>query len=133
MVTADWDEAAAGHHCSVCEQPRLDGSRPADYSVTPAAGGGWLGCGAALTRLLRNIGQNPTRIGWRPPTRDFDDPEEMPANWTLPLVRGDWQGSAELVLATVAGVFRFDENLPVQIGTFQIDHPCLDCFPQVAA
>ena len=79
-------------------------------------------------------GEEPSRrIGWRPPVRDFDDWEELPANWTLPLVRADWPGLAELVLATVAGVFPFDENLPVQVGTFQTDDPCVDCSPKVAA
>lgn len=182
MGTANMDEASAEPRCPVCAQLRMEGSLAVDYAITPAAGGGWLGWGAALTRLLRKIGQNPTqvliieqrphtagyvqllvghgqahaeassnaylpddsrlcaeeenllvRIGWRPPARGFDDREELPANWTLPLVRGDWQGVAELALATVAGVFRFDKNLPVQVETFQTDDPCMDCFPQVAA
>lgn len=182
MGSVNVDKAPAGRRCPVCAQLRMEGSRVIRYAVTPAAGGGWPGWGAALTRLLRKIGQNPTqvliieqrphtaryvqllvghgqahaeassnvylpddyqlcaeeenllvRIGWRPPERDFDDGEELPANWTLPLIRGDWQGLAELVLATVAGVFRFDEDLPVQVGTFQTDDPCVDCFPQVAS
>jgi hypothetical protein len=168
--------------CSVCMQLRLEGARPVDFEVAPAAGGGWPRWGAALTRLFTRVGHNPTqaliveqpsctsryvqllighgqahaeaasnvylkddsrlsaeqeellaRIGWRAPACDFDDREEMPANWTLPLVSGDWQGLAQMVLATIAGVFVFDERQGVKVVTFQADHPCIECFPQVAA
>jgi hypothetical protein len=70
------------------------------------------------------------RIGWRVPN-EADD--ALPANWTLPLVRGGWDDLVEVVLATVAGVFGFDERLAVQVHTFQADHPCRDCFPEVGA
>ena len=57
----------------------------------------------------------------------------MPANWVLPLVHGNWADLVEVVLATVAGVFGFDETQPVVIHTFMADHPCSECFPEVAA
>lgn len=62
MGTVNLDEARAGPRCSACAQLRMEGSLAVDYAVTPAAGGGWLGWGAALTRLLRKIGQNSTQV-----------------------------------------------------------------------
>ena len=66
-------------------------------------------------------------IGWMPPARDHDDPDELPANWSLPLVRGDWATLTETLLATIIGVFGFSEHFPVQVRTFGCDHPCRAC------
>jgi hypothetical protein len=73
------------------------------------------------------------RIGWRRPGRDVDDPDELPANWSLPLVMGDWDALVEVLLATLAGVFGFAENAPVEVRTFQVDNPCRACMPEVFA
>ena len=51
-------------------------------------------------------------LGWTPPMHDADDPDELPANWTLPLVKGDWQDLVEVLLATIVGVFGFDQGAP---------------------
>ncbi|MGE0305024.1 MAG: hypothetical protein AB7N61_12320 [Acidimicrobiia bacterium] len=173
----DDDEA-----CPVCDQLRPEGPDAVDFSVAPAAGGGWHEWAAALERLLRSIGHNPTqcllitqdsvtdryvqmlighgqahaeassnvylqgvsrltadhedllaRLGWMAPARAYDDRSGMPANWVLPLVEGNWADMVEVVLATVAGVFGFDQNQPVEIRTFMADHPCKECFPEVTA
>jgi hypothetical protein len=73
------------------------------------------------------------QIGWNPPTRDGDDPDEMPTNWSLPMARGNWHALTEVLLATIAGVFSFDESEPVHVNSFQIDRPCKSCFPLEAA
>jgi hypothetical protein len=71
------------------------------------------------------------RVGWSRPARDADDPDELPANWTLPLVTGSCEDLVEVIVATVAGVFQFDENLPVEVRTFMVMHPCKEHFPTV--
>jgi len=68
------------------------------------------------------------KIGWRAPADEVDVPDEYPANWTLPLVYGDWEKLIEVILATVVGVFGFDERVPVKVHTFQLDRACKDCF-----
>lgn len=66
-------------------------------------------------------------IGWRPPTPDCDNPDEMPANWSLPHIQGDWRCLVEMIVATAVGVFGFDERLPVEVRTFGCDSPCRGC------
>ena len=66
-------------------------------------------------------------LGWLPPDAEHDDPDEMPANWHLPLVRGDWQHLVEIFVATIAGVFAFDEHAPIQVHSFGADNPCRAC------
>lgn len=66
-------------------------------------------------------------IGWLPPTADFDDPDEMPANWYLPLVHDEWQQLVEVLVATVVGIFGFSVRLPVEVRSFAVDNPCRDC------
>lgn len=73
-----------------------------------------------------------TQIGWRRPERDVDMPDEYPSNWTFPLVQGTWDEMVEVILATIAGVFGFCEDVPVNIHTFQLDEACKDCFFPVA-
>lgn len=68
-----------------------------------------------------------TLLGWQPPGADRDDPDRLPANWSLPLVRGDWAMVTELLSATVIGVFGFSEFLPTTIRTFLCDSPCKAC------
>jgi len=67
------------------------------------------------------------RLGWLPPEAEFDDPDEMPANWSLPLVHGDWAYLVEVMVATVVGVFGFDADAPVEVRCFTAAHPCRDC------
>jgi hypothetical protein len=65
-------------------------------------------------------------LGWLASALD-DDPDEMPANWYLPLIVGDWQYLVAMLLTVAAGVLGFDEQLPVEVSTFQCDNPCRDC------
>ncbi len=65
--------------------------------------------------------------GWRPPRLETDDPDDMPANWSLPLVRADWSSMTEVICATIIGIFGFSEHLPITIRTFQCDAPCKAC------
>lgn len=67
-----------------------------------------------------------TQLGWLPPEADHDDPYDMPANWYVPLIHGDWQYLTELLLATMA-VFAFDEALPIRVYTFAAQNPCRAC------
>jgi hypothetical protein len=85
------------------------------------------------SRLTANHEDLLTRLGWLAPARAYDGRSEMPANWCLPLIAGNWAELVEVVLATVAGVFGFDETQPVKVRTFMADHPCVACFPEVAA
>lgn len=71
-------------------------------------------------RLLREL-------GWRVPAADVDDPDEYPANWSLPLVHGDWNYLVEMSLATLVGVFGFFVTHGIRIDTFGCDSPCRDC------
>jgi hypothetical protein len=66
-------------------------------------------------------------LGWRAPVSDVDVPGGMPANWTLPLVRGDWQHLTEMFAGTMIGVLGFSELLPVEVRSFGADNPCRDC------
>jgi len=66
-------------------------------------------------------------LGWQPPTSDHDDPNARPANWSLPLVHGDWTTTAEVVSATLIGVFGFSQYLPITVRTFLADTPCKPC------
>jgi hypothetical protein len=70
-------------------------------------------------------------LGCWPPQSDVDVPDSMPATWTLALARGDWLDLVEILLATIVGVFRFDEHVPVMVRSFMADNPCRDCFPAV--
>jgi len=66
-------------------------------------------------------------LGWLPPDSDVDDPDEMPANWHLPLIHGDWQYLVEMIVATVVGVFGFEQGAPVEIRSFTAENPCRAC------
>ena len=64
------------------------------------------------------------RLGWVAPEADHDDPDEWPANWHLPLIHDDWEFLAEMLVATIIGVFGFSGNLPVEVRSFAADEPC---------
>jgi hypothetical protein len=162
--------------CPECRQLRLEGHDHGTFVVTPAGGGGWDRWAAALLRMFRRIGGEPTqavvinqdtltdryaqvlighgiahaeassnlyligesrlsaehedllgRLGWLAPLSDDDDPDEMPANWHVPLVHGDWQYLVEMIIATIAGVFGFDAQVPIEVRSFQIANPCRRC------
>ena len=81
----------------------------------------------AESRLTADHEALLAELGWLPPTLEDDDPNEMPANWYLPLIRGDWQYLVEMLLTVMVGVLGFDELLPVEVRTFQCDNPCRDC------
>jgi hypothetical protein len=66
-------------------------------------------------------------LGWLPPALDHDEPDEMPANWTLPLVHGEWVELVDVLASTVIGVLGFSERLPVGVHGFLVHHPCRDC------
>jgi hypothetical protein len=66
-------------------------------------------------------------LGWQPPASDVDDPGAMPANWTLPLVHGDWTYLTEMFASTMIGILGFSEHLPVELHAFGADHPCREC------
>jgi hypothetical protein len=66
-------------------------------------------------------------LGWLSPTWSEDDPDEMAANWKLPLIRGDWLYLIEMLLATMVGVLGFSSQLPIHVRSFGCRHPCRDC------
>ena len=66
-------------------------------------------------------------LGWCAPASSEDDPDAMPSNWTLPLIRGDWPYLVEMLLATVVGVLGFSSRLPIEVRSFGCTHPCRDC------
>jgi hypothetical protein len=68
-----------------------------------------------------------TLLGWAAPNPNSDSPDEVSTNWTLPLVYGDWTNLVETIAATLVGIFRFIEQLPVEITSFLADHPCRAC------
>ena len=68
-----------------------------------------------------------TLLGWTAPKADGDDPDDLPANWSLPIVRGDWANLVETITATIVGIFGFSEQLPVEMRLFLADHPCRAC------
>lgn len=170
------DEVVGAAGCSVCAQLKREGPADRNYTVMPAVGGGWTMWSAALVRLLRRIGHDPTqamiisqpgrndryvqllighglahaevssnayltgdsrlsedqedllaRLGWIQPPAKRAGRRARPTNWTLPLVRGDWQYLVEMFLATIVGVFDFSDLLPVEIRGFLADQPCAKC------
>lgn len=68
-----------------------------------------------------------SELGWRSPGFRENDSDEPSTNWSLPLVRGDWQYLVEMFLATIVGVFEFSDELPVDIRSFLAEHPCAKC------
>ncbi len=66
-------------------------------------------------------------LGWLPPRSDTDDPDEMPANWYLPLINGDWAYLTEMFMAVMIGFLGFDERFEVVISSFQCANPCRAC------
>lgn len=66
-------------------------------------------------------------LGWQTPPAAEDDPDKMPANWYLPRIEGDWTYLVEMFLATMVGVFGYDEHAPVSIRTFAAENPCKKC------
>ena len=79
------------------------------------------------SRLTPDHEELLTLLGWAAPALDHDDPDEMPANWSRPRIHGDWLEFVELLVATVVGVFGFDEHVPVTVRTFGCDQPCRAC------
>lgn len=79
------------------------------------------------SRLSADQEELLTLLGWQAPTSDVDDEAGMPANWTLPRVRGDWQYLTEVFASTMIGILGFSEHLPVEVSAFGADHPCRDC------
>ncbi len=65
-------------------------------------------------------------FGWVAPA-GADQAAEHSANWTLPLIRGDWQYLIEMLLVTMVSVLGFDSHLPVEVRSFGCQHPCRDC------
>lgn len=78
-------------------------------------------------RLTAADEQALVELGWQPPESDEDDEDEMPANWTLRLIRGDWSYLTQMLLAAMVGVLGFREDALVEMKTFTCDHPCRDC------
>lgn len=162
--------------CSTCERLQREGPDTHSFDVVPADGGGWSMWSAALLRLLRRVGSEPTRViiitqtlltdryvqvlvghgiahaevgsnvyltgesrlstdqeelltllGWQAPVSDVDVSGGMPANWTLPLVHGDWQHLTEIFASTMIGILGFSEHVPVELRAFGADNPCRDC------
>lgn len=68
-----------------------------------------------------------TLLGWVAPNPHSSAPNEVSTNWTLPLVHGDWTSLVETITATLVGIFRFSEQLPVEMRMFLADHPCRAC------
>jgi hypothetical protein len=83
------------------------------------------------SRLTRDHHTLLGHLGWRPPRSHRDDHDGLPVNWMLPLVHDDWQEVTEVLLATIAGIFGFEEDRRIDIQSFLADHPCVDCFPDV--
>ena len=79
------------------------------------------------SRLSANQEELLALLGWQAPISDVDVPGGMPANWTLPLVRGDWQHLTEMFASTMIGILGFSEHLPVEVMAFGADNPCRDC------
>ena len=67
------------------------------------------------------------QLGWLAPLRDHDDPHEMPSNWHLPRIHGDWPHLVEMFLAVMVGLLEFDEYLPVEVRSFMCANPCRAC------
>jgi len=66
-------------------------------------------------------------LGWQEPILDYEVRGDRPANWTLPLVHGDWRYLTEMFASTMIGILGFSEHLPVELLAFGADHPCRDC------
>ncbi len=81
---------------------------------------------AGASKLSADAEQTLAKLGWRAPEADHDDPDEMPANWYVSSIRGDWQYLVELLVATM-GLLGFDEHLPIQVRTFAAENPCRAC------
>jgi hypothetical protein len=79
------------------------------------------------SRLSADQEELLTILGWQAPTSDVDARDEMPANWTLPLVHGDWQHLTEMFASTMIGILGFSEHLPIEVVAFGADNPCRDC------
>lgn len=68
-----------------------------------------------------------TLLGWLNPESGTDTPGEMPANWRLPLVDGDWPYLVEMLVRTMVGILGFVAQLPVEVKSFGADNPCREC------
>lgn len=68
-----------------------------------------------------------TLLGWVAPNPHSSNPADVSTNWTLPLIHGDWTNLVETVTATLVGIFRFSEQLPVELSMFLADRPCRSC------
>lgn len=66
-------------------------------------------------------------LAWQRPSLDHDEPDQMPANWSLPLIHGEWAYLVEMLKAVVIGVFGFSGHLPIEVRTFGVDEPCRAC------
>lgn len=79
------------------------------------------------SRLTPADEQTLVELGWDPPESDEDDADKMPANWSLPLIHGDWSHLTQMLLATIVGVLGFREDVQVEMHTFTCDNPCRAC------
>jgi hypothetical protein len=66
-------------------------------------------------------------LAWQPPSLDHDEPSRLPANWSLPLIHGNWPFLVEMLMAVIVGVFGFSEHVPIEVRTFGVDEPCRSC------
>lgn len=88
-----------------------------------------IGHGIAHTEASSNtyLEGTPLRDIAHDATLDHDEPEQMPANWSLPLIHGDWAYLVEMLKAVLIGVFGFSEHLPIEVRTFGVEKPCRAC------
>ena len=80
-----------------------------------------------LVGLTPSISPAEAELGWVAPASGEDDRAEIPANWTLPLIRGDWPYLIEMLLATMVSVRGFNSHLPIEVRSFGCNQPCRDC------
>ena len=66
-------------------------------------------------------------LGWLAPEAGPNTPDERSTNWHLPLIHGGWLQLVEMLVATIVGVFGFDERGPVTVISFGARNPCRAC------
>lgn len=79
------------------------------------------------SRLTDSMETALAAMGWLPPESD-DDPDEMPANWRLPLLGNDWPRVAEMLVTTMVGVLEFDEAAETKMRIFRQQNSCRNCW-----
>ena len=78
------------------------------------------------SRLTDSMETALAAMDWLPPEFD-DDPDEMPANWRLPLLLNDWPGGAEMLVTTMVGVLEFDEAAATKMRILRQQNSCRSC------